>query len=203
MDQGGQGARRWPVDMFLILNLLLFLALWWALYPAAGAAGRAPFDRQEFLIYGAVILLVILIGRIRLGKIGCPLPLLLMVQAGIIAHFAGGLVAVGGTRLYDARFLGLGFDNYIHVYNAFVGAALIGHVLRGRIPEAARPAILIGLTLGAGAVVEIVEFLVVQAIPTAGVGDYANNMRDLIANAIGASVYACLFAGRPEQGRLQ
>ena len=44
------------------------------------------------------------------------------------------------------------------------------------------------VVLGLGAVVEIVEYLVVLTVPEHGVGGYDNNMQDLIANALGASL---------------
>ena len=48
------------------------------------------------------------------------------------------------------------------------------------------------VVLGLGAVVEIVEYLVMLTVPNAGVGGYDNNMQDLIGNLLGGTLFVVL-----------
>jgi uncharacterized membrane protein YjdF len=45
--------------------------------------------------------------------------------------------------------------------------------------------IVVMVTLGLGALIEIVEYFAVLTVPNTGVGDYANNIQDLIVNLFG------------------
>ena len=46
-----------------------------------------------------------------------------------------------------------------------------------------------------GAIIEMVEYGVVLTFETNGVGDYDNNMQDLLANFCGSLIYLALRAG--------
>lgn len=174
--------------MFAAGNLILFLA-WLAMAVQAtrrgyGTVGSIP----EIVIYAAVIATVIGLTWFLLRARPCSTWLLLLVEAGLIAHFAGAFVPAGGGRLYEATLLGLRFDHYVHMLNAFAGAALIDHFLAAA-GSRFRPLIVVGLALGAGSVIEIIEYFAFLAVPGAGVGGYENNMQDLVANLVGAVGY--------------
>jgi hypothetical protein len=51
------------------------------------------------------------------------------------------------------------------------------------------------VVLGLGAVVEIVEYFVVLTVAHQGVGDYHNNLQDLVANLVGASTHLLVRQG--------
>jgi hypothetical protein len=52
------------------------------------------------------------------------------------------------------------------------------------------------VVLGLGAIIEIVEYIVVLTVPQNGVGGYDNNMQDLLANLAGASSFMLVTALR-------
>lgn len=176
-----------PTDLFVAINLFVFLLMAVLVYWDRFQTYRGPANVDEFFIYAVIIAGVILVLWRILRNVDFPVWLLLVGQIGILAHFAGGLVPVGEGRLYDVDWAGLHYDKLVHAYNAFAGAALIGHVLRARgarLPAAGL--IVVGLVLGVGAVIEIAEYLVMLTVPGAGVGTYDNNMQDMIANGFGA-----------------
>lgn len=179
---------RWrAADLFAAFNLKCFLIL-------AGLIGtrryQGPANAGEFLVYGCVIVAIIVAAWLRLRKFSLPVHVLLLLQAGIVAHFAGAFVPVDRARLYDQAIFGIGYDNYVHGLNAFAAAACISHVMLAydRAP-ALWHWLVLGLVLGMGAAVEIVEFATLQFVDGAGVGDYHNNARDLVADLIGALLY--------------
>ena len=175
-------------DIFAAANLILFLA-WLAI---AGEGARRGYGTvgsvPEFVIYATAIVAVIAFAWFFLRARPCGAGLLLLVEAGLLAHFAGAFVPVDGGRLYEVEILELRFDQYVHLLNAFAGAALIDHFL-ATVGTRIRPLIVVGLVLGAGSVIEIVEYLAFLTVPDAGVGGYENNMQDLIANLIGAVAF--------------
>ncbi len=115
-------------------------------------------------------------------------PVLAALQAGIVMHYCGGLMDVNGIRVYDWLFLaGIRFDKYVHLYNAFAIGLLIQHVIdiMDMHLRAFRSLLVLLVVLGLGAVVEIIEFLFTRMVIVHGVGDYVNNMGDLLANLAG------------------
>lgn len=178
------------VDRFLLTNTVLLIGMIAAVYFTA---------QWEYYVYLAMFFVVGgLVWRWVRRFDSVPIWILIALQIGILAHFAGGLVHFGpeGVRLYGHYFFGVRFDNYVHLYNAFAGASLLRWLFRmtGMKLGVAEPWIVIGCVLGAGAFIEIVEFIAVVTVPETGVGDYVNNMLDLVANLIGAST-AAAFPG--------
>lgn len=176
------------IDGFFLTNAVLLIGMIAAVYFTA---------QWEYYIYLAVFFVVGgLVWRWIRRFDSVPIWLMIMVQIGILAHFAGGLIHLGpeNVRLYGHYFFGVRFDKYVHVYNAFTGALLLRWLfgVAGMKLGAAEAWVVIGCALGAGAVVEIVEFIAVVTVPETGVGDYMNNMLDLVANLIGASTAAVL-----------
>lgn len=125
-----------------------------------------------------------------LRRLPFPTWLLLIVQIGILMHFAGAFFPIDGGRLYDAHLLGLRYDKYVHSFNAFAGAALTRHLLRATHSRSPLMSVIVVMVvLGGGSVVEIVEYLVSLTVEHNGVGSYDNNMQDLIANLAGALLF--------------
>jgi hypothetical protein len=177
-------------DVLAFTNAVLFILMCLAVYfrRYLQRAGGANVD--EFLFYAVVILTLIAVGWFYLRRVAFPHWVLLLMQVGILAHFAGGLVPVGHGRLYDVVLFGLPFDKYVHALNSFAGGAVIACLMD---PPKAHPhmraVLIVLLVLGAGAGVEIVEYLARNSLSGTGVGDYDNNMQDLIANLVGGLLF--------------
>ncbi len=113
-----------------------------------------------------------------------------LVAAAII-NLAGGVLLVGGEPLYVLEVLGdLRFDKPAHLVATGLAALAVFDVLAGRFEPATNLTMLRVLAVlvacGLGALVEVVEFAGTLVIENANVGDYGNNMADLVANLVGA-----------------
>ena len=177
-------------DLFAAVNMVLFMVMGGVVYLQRFLVYRGPGNLNEFFVYACAIGAVILVAWLSLRQTNYPARLYIVTQAGILAHFAGAFISIGGQRLYDSQILGLGYDKFVHMFNAAVGASLIAHLFEGvPLRPLMKALVVLMIVLGAGAVVEILEFMVSLTIPNAGVGDYNNNMGDLVANAVGAAAY--------------
>ena len=110
-----------------------------------------------------------------------------------LGHLAGGMVPVGDGVLYQLWLVDgvLRYDNLQHAIGfGFVGRA-IWETLQSRLApsERDRPGIAMWIVVlgaaAAGAVNEIVEYLLTLVLPEHRVGGYDNTARDLIANLLG------------------
>lgn len=186
------------LDLFFAVNIAGFLALCVLRYHDRFVAYRGAGHLEEFLLYALVILTGILVlwRSFRLQDFSTLT--LGLVEVGILMHFAGALVSVGEGRLYDVHLLGIRYDKYVHLTNAFTVAMLVTWVLRlrGIRPDPLNRLLAVLVVLGLGAIVEIVEYGVVLTIPGNGVGDYHNNMQDLVANLAGATAFVAVEAAR-------
>jgi hypothetical protein len=184
------------VDVFSGVNVLLFLWMCQAVYYDRFVYYRGKDHLLEFFVYALVILGVIAAAWKIVRSRQIPVWLLVMVQAGIVMHFAGGLAFWHQTRLYDQMIFNIRYDKYVHFINAFTCGWVL-YVLYFKSLSLTRwlkeLQQIIGV-LGLGAVVEIVEYLVTLTIIHHGVGGYDNNMQDMIANFAG-SVF-CVFVIR-------
>jgi len=189
------------VDLFALTNAVLFVAMLMFVYYERFLRYRGRGNVHEFFIYAAIITALIALGWRYLRRFEFPTPLLVAVQAGILLHFAGAFVPVNGGRLYDVMLGPVRYDKIVHYTNALAAAAVVSRILallRAELPLI-RGAVICLTVLGLGALVEILEYLVLLTIPGAGVGGYENNMHDLIANAAGAMSFllaAAVFRGR-------
>jgi hypothetical protein len=178
--------RTW--DLFVGVNLVLFALLAAAVYLQRFVRYRGAGNLHEFFIYGCAILALILVAWLALRHHRYPPLLYVAAEAGILAHFAGAFVTLNGRRLYDLAWAGLGYDSVVHTLNAAVGAGLLIRLLADTpLVPWVRALIAFMVVMGAGAVVEVLEFWVSLNVPNAGVGDYVNNMSDLVANGVGAA----------------
>ena len=181
------------VDVFFGVNLVLFLGMCLFAYYARWIhyAGHRQTAVAEFFFYAVVLILAVGVLWLWLRRRALPGWLLVLIEAGILAHFAGGLVHFGGARLYDHVFGGIRYDKYVHFANALVAAIVVQQIFRiQRLPVNRFTRFVIFLVvLGLGCVVEICEFAVTLTIPFNGVGGYDDNMRDLVANTCGGVVF--------------
>ncbi len=183
-------------DYFAGFNTILFLIMCWTVYYDRLVEFRGKGNIHEFFLYACAILTTIIVIWYFLRKLSFPTWLLVFVEIGIFLHFAGGFVQIDHGRLYDAHMLGIRFDKYVHLFNSMAGAALTYHLLHKTGSTSPLLSILVILTvLGAGAIVEIIEYLVSLTVTTNGVGSYDNNMQDLIANLVGTLVLEAMRRG--------
>lgn len=178
-------------DVFVVLNVALFIVMCVVVYYDRFLEYRGRGNVHEFFIYAVVILAAIIGAWLYLRRFTFKTTMLVLVEAGILAHFAGAFVPVDGRRLYDVEILSIRYDKYVHCLNAFAAAAVVAHVfdiLEVHLPLI-RNLVLMLTVLGLGAVVEVIEYVVMRTVPNAGVGAYDNNMQDLIGNMVGGILF--------------
>ena len=196
-------ARLRPLDWVVLVNCCLFAVMVVLFYWDRLVAYRRSANLREFFVYACVY--AVFLGWLwsRLRTLPVRWRLLVAGEFGLLFHFAGGLRFHAGRRLYDVMLLDWGdfrFDKLVHVVDSVVVGLVVGAILRAfrvRLGKLRVPVMLLAI-VGAGALWEIAEYLVVKSFPDSGVGGYDNNMQDMIANLAGACVYVLL----PERWRL-
>lgn len=144
----------------------------------------------EFALYGVAFLALLPLLWVWLRPFNLPALPLVLITGGVLLHFASGFLRIGPTVLYGQQFLGLYVDKYVHLYNGMATAVLIAFIMSGaglRL-HPMEGFVVIVMALGLAAIVEILEFLAVVTVHTTGVGDYFNNIGDLVADLLGAFV---------------
>jgi uncharacterized membrane protein YjdF len=167
-------------DIFMAFNGALLI----------GSTGYSFFTAElEFGLYALVILgLGALAWRI-MRQFDYPLWMLLAMQIGVFAHFAGGFIYIDGSSLYWNDALGIRFDRIVHFYNSALASVVIASVYRqaGLALKTWEPWVVIMTVFGMGAAVEIVEYTATWVIPETTVGDQLNTMQDMAINFAGAA----------------
>jgi hypothetical protein len=178
--------------------------------PRSGGGGAAygrSTDSPFVGIYLAVtvVLTLVIVGIDR--AVGFADPVLWGLALVAIGNMAGGVLLVGDGTLYLAPILGpVRYDKVFHALATSVGTIAAWAALKrwGEI-ERFTPGIAFSVVLmgcGAGALVEIVEYVGTLVVPNSSVGDYGNNMLDLVANLVGAlAAVALIGSGRIDSGR--
>lgn len=120
-----------------------------------------------------------------------PTPLGWSLAAVAVGNLAGGVLLVGGDPLYVHRFGGVVPYDLVYHAAASAVAGWAALVVLEAWQGAGRSRLTTGIiavlvTTGGGAFVEIVEFTGTLLFPGTNVGDYRNNMLDLLANLGGA-----------------
>lgn len=179
------------IDAFVLTNVVLFVLLCVFRYYARFVQYRGGAHIGEFFVYAAVIMLGIAVLWFVFRHYEFEGSTLLLVQLGILMHFSGAFVFVDDHRLYDQVVLGLRYDKYVHFVNAFAATLLISRLFQIQKIALTRSnnVFVVLVVLGLGAVIEIVEYMVVLTVPGNGVGGYDNNMQDLMANLVGAGSF--------------
>jgi hypothetical protein len=199
-----RAASRWSrvnvVDLFAAFNCILFVLLGSTMYWQRFLQFKSRANFPEFLAYATALLLGICVAWALLRRLRINPAVLCLFEVGLLLHFAAGLLHPGGLRLYDVQ-IGLSFFDYplrfdkvVHLCNAFVGCAITLEIFRLLNVRTQRAQMLVVCltVLGCGASVEMLEYLVLKTIPHNGVGDYDNNMTDLIGNFFGCSAFVAV-----------
>jgi uncharacterized membrane protein YjdF len=153
----------------------------------------------EFLMYIAIIILIIAAIISTNKKINYPNGVLWGFTFCMLLHFAGGSMKFNGVLLYDliifpiAKILPiLRYDQFVHIVASVFATlfiySLIGSLLSKKRSNLGLSALFVLLlaTVGTGAILELIEFTAVIILPSTGVGGYENTMLDIAANFIGS-----------------
>lgn len=123
---------------------------------------------------------------------------LMALSVAAIGNLAGGVLLVGDGTLYGAAVIGdIRYDKVFHALATGVAGWAAYEAARrwGITRTGAAVFVAVMVAAGAGAFVEIIEYIGSLLFENTSVGDYGNNMLDLIANTIG-SVAGVLAATR-------
>ena len=126
-------------------------------------------------------------------RVGLSTPTIWGLVVFALGHLAGGMVPVGDGVLYQLWLVDgvLRYDNVQHAVGFGVVGRAVWETLQHRLAPAERdrPAVALWIVVlgaaAAGAVNEIVEYLLTLVLPEHQVGGYDNTARDLIANLLG------------------
>jgi hypothetical protein len=187
-------------DIFILVNIVLFILMCIFAYYDRFISYRGSENVLEFFIYAVFILLAVASGWIYFRTYRWSLWEVSLIEIGIIMHFSGGLVHIDGQRLYDNIFFLIRYDKYVHFINSFIAAMITSRLLKSfdfKMPRF-EGLVIILIVLGGGAIIEIIEYMVVLTVPGNGVGGYDNNMQDLMGNLAGSSVYIILRSLKSE-----
>lgn len=162
---------------------------------------------REFLLYLAVMVILIPTVAWLHARIGLHIGTLWGLSLWGLAHLAGGLLPIPANWphddtqvLYDLWIVPgwLRYDQLVHALGFGLTTWLCWQGLRSAFRDAAtpiRPTLgLLTLSalggMGLGALNEMIEFLAVLTIPDTNVGGYHNTGWDLVFNAVGCCVAA-------------
>ena len=167
----------------------------WTVYGFAAGSDLAFPYLLWMLFAGGLILYVE--GRVRFSTH----VLVLLAGAGF-GHMAGGHLVFDGVMLYEHSWGVISYDHLLHFVGLGAAGLAVWEATGWRLRatsgfEAALVAFLGANTVGA--IIEIGEYLATLVVTVARVGDYTNNMQDLIANLLG-SVVAAWWASRGPRG---
>lgn len=152
----------------------------------------------EFMIYIAVIVFLIVIMVFLHKKYNFSPGILLGTSIWGLMHMAGGSIKINGSVLYAFKIIPIWvtdnfyvfkFDQFAHFYCYIFATLIVFYILKKDINNKNKTAIsliILFAGMGIGALNEMIEFSAVLFLSSTGVGDYFNNMWDLMFNALGA-----------------
>lgn len=165
-----------------------------------GVAVDSPFVYYYVPITVALALVVGLIHRTA----GFADSTLMALALAAVGNLAGGVLLVGNGTLYGAVVIGdIRYDKVFHALATGVaGWASYEAVKRwGIVRTGAASLVAVMMAAGAGAFVEIIEYIGSEIFENTSVGDYGNNMLDLIANTTGSLVGVAMATRAIPAGR--
>ncbi|MBP7951165.1 MAG: DUF2238 domain-containing protein [Verrucomicrobiales bacterium] len=174
-------------------------------YVAVAVAGALLTGNQEFVIYVAVLLVLMPCLLAVHRRYPLPSELLWAFSLWGLLHMAGGLLPIpeswfregGHAVLYNWWILPkvLKFDQFVHAYGFGITTLLCWHLIACALRSAdgtpVRPtvgmlALCVAAGMGFGALNEVVEFAATRVLPETNVGDYENTAWDLVFNLLGS-----------------
>lgn len=150
----------------------------------------------EFIFYGSLYFILILLLLVHHKEFNFTLPVLLGLAILLLLHALGSTVKINEVLLYDFWLIDgiYKFDNLVHFLGGFVVLFAIYNWLNPHFQKAFTqrrvlyPSVLILIVCGLGTINEIMELTAVLIFKSTGVGDYFNNSFDLLYNFFGALV---------------
>lgn len=177
----------WPLVIFNLAYILAF-----AFY-------YISIKNYEFLWYVGVLVFFAVLIMSTLSKSKFDYFVLWGLSIWGLLHMAGGGVRVGDNVLYALEIIKLfnvgdtfvlKFDQFVHFYGFGVTTLAAYHLLKPYFNERTNYKVvyplLAAVSMGLGALNEIVEFIAVVTFPQTGVGGYYNTALDLVFNMLGA-----------------
>jgi len=184
-----------PLDVFAAVSMILFVVFAALFHYERFVRYRGRENVDEFFFYAVIILLLLTGAWVIFRSYDWDPWLLALVAFGVAIHFAGGLTSHEGVRLYDWVPFGIRFDKFVHFINAAIAAQVVVAIMRfegisfGRLEGLG----VVLIVLGVGTTFEIAEYMVLRTMPDAGVGQYDNDLQDMIANLCGAVFSRCVL----------
>ena len=167
----------------------------WTVY-GFSTGSELAFPYLLWMLFAGGILLYV-DGRVRFST-----HVLVLLAGSGFCHLAGGHLVFDGILLYEQNLGVIGYDHLLHMVGMGTAGLAVWEATCWRLRAISGIEAALVAFLGAnavGAIIEIGEYLATLTVPAARVGDYANNMQDLIANLLGACV-AAWWAGRGPRG---
>lgn len=188
------------LDLFAFVNTFLFVMMCIFVYYDRFIAYRGIENLHEFFFYAIVIFLVICYTWLKFRHFDVRLSILMLIEITIILHFAGAFIQIDGSRLYDFRIFEIRYDKFVHLINSMIATVAALYLLYYNNIKTTKLVLTATVlsVLGIGAVIEILEFIVTLTVPHNGVGNYTNNMLDLVANLIGSVIVISIYALQKE-----
>ncbi len=179
------------------------------IYLAIAAIFIISGGNHEFLLYLAVLSVIIIAVIGVYNRAGLSRAILWGFSIWGLAHMLGGLIPIPdhwhheGTTgvLYNWRIIPgyLKYDQLVHGYGVGLVTWLCWQALAGRVrshdgsrlkPTLGMLSICATAGMGFGSLNEVIEFFAVMLLPQTNVGDYENTGWDLVANLVGAVIAA-------------
>lgn len=187
----GASVKRHP----LIVGLSAFFVAAWTVYGVA-TGSKLAFPYLLWLFSVAVIVIYV-DGRVRFST-----HVLVLLAVSGFGHLAGGNLVIEDLLLYEKTWGFIGYDHLVHVVGLGTAGLAVWEATSWMLRATSGKEAALVAFLGAnavGAFIEIGEYVVTLVVAAARVGDYANNMQDLIANLLGA-LLAAWWASRGPRG---
>jgi len=190
----------WFVLLFTIAYVLIYTIYYLSI------------KNYEFLWYILVLVFFFCLIFFTLGRTKFDYFILWGLSIWGLLHMSGGGLIINGDVLYNLQifhFFEMGdtyilkFDQFVHMYGFFITALVAFHVLKGQIktkPNWILIYIISALiSMGLGAVNEMIEFIATISITEVNVGGYYNTLLDIIFNTIGAFLAIFVMKFRREK----
>jgi uncharacterized membrane protein YjdF len=165
---------------------------------------------KEFLFYGIVMLVLIMLVVIMHKRVRFTSLVMWLLAIWGFLHMAGGTIPIPrecmasavppegtGNVLYNFRAFAWTpkYDQLIHAFGFFSATLAAWEALRGATNRALRVSFgtlfaIVCVGMGLGALNEVVEFVAVLTIPNTNVGGYENTGWDLVSNLTGCVLAA-------------
>lgn len=185
------------------MRLLIFAT---ALYLLLGGAHFAADLNFEFIIYVALIVVILAVVFVTASRTKFPLWMLWLLSIWGLLHVLGGAIQAGDGALFAYRiypFLDLGeefyilkYDQAVHFYLYGLVAVMAYHLLANRLDQKQNSTLIflfaVAASLGVSGLNEIMEFLISLNMQN-GVGGYENTMLDMCFNFAGALIAILIY----------